>query len=652
MLVLLPSLTFVATFLVLASRQTTRAQPNGGRLAFLQAAGLIGAYTVLSAELLSLLNELTTIGASIAWFAALIVVARVGWQKGWLAAGLRVIARSIPSPGAFEIVAISGFLVILGLLFVVAVLSPPNNTDSLLYHMSRVAHWAQNQSLSHYATGYQHQLTMPIFAELAILNTSLLWGGSQLANLIQWLSLGGALIGVTLIARLLGGNRIGQLAAAAFALSIPMGLMQATSTQNDYVVAFWLVSLACFASLRAVRPLTLGEELGFGLALALGLLTKGTYYPYAAPIVIWFFVVQVRGYGWRTSIARGLLIAIPVLVLNSRYWLRNLATFGGPLGPSEWVRSTVVDFRAPLASVSTIIRNIAMHFVTPYDELNARIAQLLSSTLGSFDQTLADLEFVWGWNHEDLAANPLHVLLVAVTALGLVLGRSRHRSRLLLEYSLVAAGTFVMLLIVVKPDVWGIRLQLPHWVIWAPVFGVAIVGLGGRYAASAAVIALLLTALPWTLFNRTRPLVAMRERDEPERLTIPCIWQLGCTTGSIVVEPKTTALFANAMSLRDPYVDLGESIGDTGCGDVGLRIDSHDREYLFWWLMDAPQSGIRIESAYPLPELAYLSDKDFRPCAIICTICGDRTEIHGLPMYADFGEVKLYVGDDYSPSAY
>jgi hypothetical protein len=144
----------------------------------------------------------------------------------------------------------------------------------------------------------------------------------------------------------------------------------------------------------------------------------------------------------------------------------------------------------------------------------------------------------------------------------------------------------------------------------------------------------------------------MRERDEPERLTIPCIWQLGCTIGSIVVEPKTTALFANAMSLRDPYVDLGESIGATGCVDVGLRIDSHDREYLFWWLLNAPQSGIRIESVYPLPELAHLADPEFRPCAIICTICGDRTELHGLPVIEDYGEVKLYAGDSYSPVPY
>jgi hypothetical protein len=106
------------------------------------------------------------------------------------------------------------------------------------------------------------------------------------------------------------------------------------------------------------------------------------------------------------------------------------------------------------------------------------------------------------------------------------------------------------------------------------------------------------------------------------------------------------------MSLRDPYLELAKGLEASGCNKVGLRIDSHDREYLFWWLLDAPQSGIRVESVYPLPELAHLADPDFRPCAVICTICGDRSEIHGLPIYDDYGEVKLYVGDGYDSTAY
>ena len=649
MLLLLPFLIFIATFINLRAFHAARPQPSGSRLAFLQAAAFVGAFVALSAELLSLFKGLTPAGLSAAWILALLVVGGTGWRKGWLSAGANALIRSLPSLGWFEIAAFSGFALIAGLLFVVAILSPPNNTDSLLYHMSRVAHWAQNQSLRHYATGFYPQLVNPIFAETTILHLRLLWGDDRLANLVQWLSMVGSLIGVTLAAKLLGASRRGQLVAAAFALSIPMGLMQATSTQNDYVVAFWLISLLCFAALRVIRALTWDEELAFGLVLALGLLTKGTFYPYAAPVVIWFFIHQIRGYGLRTSIARGFLVAVPVIMINFGYWLRNTLTFGGPLGASEWIDSMTFLPRTVMAVTAAMARNTIMHFVTPNEDLNARIADAVRAALGSYDQTLVNLQLTWGWNHEDLAGNPLHVVLVAITVLGLVLARKRFKSRLPLEYSLVVASLFVMLALVVKFDPWGIRYQLPYWVAWAPLFGVVLAGLTGRYVASAAVFGLLLATIPWSLFNSTRPIIGMQP--DPKSIEIPCF--LRCThVGSILEVPAVDLLFANWRLQEDSAVRAADNLRESGCQNVGLRIDSHDKEYWFWWLLDAPQSGIHIETVYPVPELAKLFDPDYRPCAVICTICGDRTELHGLPLVGDYGAVKLYVGDSYVPEAY
>ena len=37
-------------------------------------------------------------------------------------------------------------------LLFLALLYPPNNYDSMTYHMARVAHWIQNQSIGHYPT--------------------------------------------------------------------------------------------------------------------------------------------------------------------------------------------------------------------------------------------------------------------------------------------------------------------------------------------------------------------------------------------------------------------------------------------------------------------------------------------------------------------
>ena len=42
------------------------------------------------------------------------------------------------------------------------------------------------------------------------------------------------------LARFLGSDRCGQWVAVLLAATLPMGLLQATSTQTDYVMTFWL----------------------------------------------------------------------------------------------------------------------------------------------------------------------------------------------------------------------------------------------------------------------------------------------------------------------------------------------------------------------------------------------------------------------------
>jgi hypothetical protein len=56
----------------------------------------------------------------------------------------------------------------------------------------------------------------------------------------------------------------------------------------------------------------------------------------------------------------------------------------------------------------------------------------------------------------------------------------------------------------------------------------------------------------------------------------------------------------------------------------------------------------RLETIYTVPRLEPLIDRSFSPCAIICTICGDRDRLHGLDLYHAAGEVKLFVGDGFT----
>ncbi|HSR46890.1 MAG TPA: hypothetical protein VLL77_02765, partial [Anaerolineales bacterium] len=201
MAILLPALAFLLLVILIGTLTTSRSEDSGWERPFLLAAPLWGGALVAILELLGSMSAIRQGSLAVAWFlvdAGLVgglvfVIRRRGGQVVWRP------PRPALTPGEWAFVAILGAL-LLGLLMV-ALASPPNNADSLLYHMARVVHWAQNGSLRHYGTAYGNQLWNPPWAELAILNARVLWGNDRLSNLVQWGALVGCLVGVSATSR-------------------------------------------------------------------------------------------------------------------------------------------------------------------------------------------------------------------------------------------------------------------------------------------------------------------------------------------------------------------------------------------------------------------------------------------------------------------
>ncbi len=73
--------------------------------------------------------------------------------------------------------------------------------------MARVVHWIQNQTVAHYPTNIPYQLVLPPWSGFAIMHFHILHGGDQWANFVQWFSMIGSIIGVSLLAKELGAER-------------------------------------------------------------------------------------------------------------------------------------------------------------------------------------------------------------------------------------------------------------------------------------------------------------------------------------------------------------------------------------------------------------------------------------------------------------
>ena len=624
---------------------------NGWRVAALQTALGTGVFIALQSEILGLFNLLAQPYVAITWGVTLLFITWLGWRKGWLRRGwLRLIA-SLHFLDRFTTLSLVAFSLIVVILLLIALIAPTNNVDSLNYHMSRVMHWIQDRNLAHYPVAYEPQLTNQIGAELIILQLRLLSGNDRLANLPQWSSLILAAIALSLGAKLLGARRNGQLAAGAFGISIPMGLLQATSTQNDYVTALWLIILAVFILYACLEEATWIEILSISAALGLGLLTKGTFYAFAIPWGVWLVIHWLRQRRFIVLLKSGLVIASIVVILNIGYWTRNIKTYGGPFGSTQWVNAMTSMDNGLKPFGSNLVKYLVLNFATPSPRINDRISNYIRTYFPAYDLAIDDFHLDWRWNSEDNAGSPIHVLLVMgmmVTGLILlILKRLKWQS--ILWYCLAALFSYVTFVLIVHFDQSGVRLQLPLLIIWAPIFGILISNLGEKWLAPLAVGLFFLISLPYVFFNTTRPLIAMK--NEPEPFAIHPLPALGETkSSSILYANPIDLLFINLPELQKPYMEITNDIRNSGCTQVGLRIDSHDPEYTFWWLLKAPQSGIRIESLYYSDNLARYADLSFKPCAIICTICGARTRLYGLDLFGSYGEdVKLFQGGSFSP---
>ncbi len=606
-----------------------------------------GAWTALTSELLSIFRALTRLGIAAAWLiAALILILVLRRRHGWAKTPLRDALWG-------DSLARLCFLIVLtdvAILLLIALLAPPNTNDSLQYHLSRVAHWAQQRSLLYYPTPIDRQLWMPPFAEMAILHLYVLASGDRLVNLVQWGSMVLSLVAIWGIARRLGADERGQAFALLFAATLPMGILQATSTQNDYVTGLWalcLASLAVKAYRIGLRPY---EWALAGVATGLGMLTKATFYAFAAPSLIWLGITVLRRRGWLAAARLALTVGALAALLNAGYWSRNLRAYGQPLGPSDVLGAHGNEILGWRTVVSNAVRSLTLHIATPYGEVNGlllRGVEAIHRWIGldvNDPRTTMHSYRIKRSFHEDYAGNPFHALLAPLCAALLLWLFLRQRGRdpgsaegsdlaaaLLMAAAVMGSAFLFFLVYQWKPN--ASRLQLSLFLLWAPVAGMAWQWIRAAFAQprrtlvlQVALAALLTVGSLRTLFiNPSRPLLP-RPSDGAN------LW----TT------PRAQLLFINAPEFMPGFLPLIDAARGIDCQEIGLVIDSSHPEYPFWALLAPPGSGVHLDHiGLPTPEGGLPPSAEV--CAIVCTICSDR-EYEGMELRFNVaGRHSLYL---------
>ena len=604
MLVALPVASWVALVIIFRRRGV------GWRLSMLLAAAAWGAVVAGLTELLSALDAIAFNHVVEGW-----LVVTWGCLAGIYFARPR---RALPrTDGGWSLRELSwpnrALLALLclelGALAVIAVVAAPNNLDGLTYHMSRIVHWMQNGNVRPYPTHVLRQLHANPFAEFVILHLQVLCGSDRFANMVQWTAFAGGAVAATLAAKRLGAAAGGQLASAVFCGTLTIGILQATNVQNDAVVGFWLVTFAAL-SLSLMDGVMAGRAewllaAAAGAALGLGILTKATTYVFALPLGLWLAIALVRRSGWAGAWRAAGLVAVVLAVaaaLNLGHWSRNQRLYGRPLGPMAEDPETgntkyANDVFTPAALVSNAVRCAGMELFTPWEKWDRAIGAGVGAVhrwlhvpqddpRTTWTGTNFAMSVEWGpkWNNEDLAADPLHFLLLAACGAVAVTGRFGPRAR---AYACVVGAGFLLFGGYLRWQPWHCRLLLPLMMAWSPVVGVALVGPGsgtggvagrvaGRVAAWAGVaagVAMLSVGAAYVLKNNARPV------SQP---------------GNVFLVDREEQYFYQIEGVRDAYSVAGGRVARRQCNQVGW-IAADEPEYPMWVLLSRRVPGFRME---------------------------------------------------------
>jgi len=280
------------------------------RLYWIFAALANGFFQVLIAEVAGAFHSLDRATVAAAWMevdAALACL--IGWKfRGdilELSLGKRLVeAREAfhGQPGAARLMWAAG-LALAVFLGGISLQAPTFMWDSQAYHAARILHWLQDKSLRPFPTSDIRRVAFDPGAEIASATLYLLDGSDRPINLPSWFSVITSAILAAFLTELLAElfcQRTGRQwppdkvrLAAAFSfllvLTIPEGLIQAISTENDFLAAMCNLSLACLTILFLRQPDNLFYAAAIGLSLALGICTKATTFISAAPFLLGAF---------------------------------------------------------------------------------------------------------------------------------------------------------------------------------------------------------------------------------------------------------------------------------------------------------------------------------------------------------------------------
>lgn len=577
--------------------------------------------------------------------------------------GLKNAVRSI-SAKAGHIIQYNKLLAVL--LFLIggfSVITVPYNWDSMTYHLPRIVHWAQNQSVAHYGTNIIRQISSPPLHEFIGLQIYLLSGEKDLfLNGIQFIAFftnAAMIYGISQKAGCKG--RFCKIGALLFC-SMPIAFGEALTTQNDHLAGMWLLLFMYYfldflpgdQKLR-YDGATAGKCVMLAASVGYGYLTKPSACIGMLFLALVLLIVCIRRRDSILVIGKLIGTVVPVMaVILAPEMIRNLVTFQAMLHSGTGARQ-LVGTLDPRYLLINCLKNLVCHLPTVLIPQSSRriasfigrIAFLIGVDINDPGISEDGRYFVLGapgdYGH-DTAVNSLIMMMAGLSFLwclyrwikagrkaGKKTGRCRTDEILLFRRKYACMVTVLLLIIsvTVRWEPFVSRYMLPYLALLCPMVSMQLEDFsemsGGKVRRVVCVWAAggLCIMQLGALFSYHMHIIKRQGGERPE------------------------GYFYNRSNIADVYLVSCRFIRDRGYGKVGLILGEDSYEYPLWSMLQGYAE--RIEHVQIGNESGIYEDPEYIPdCVFVSGVPEsgqEMIEVHGISYRRELSseEAAVYV---------
>ncbi len=543
---------------------------------------IISVLIVLSTEILSFFSAINRSSIKILWGVSLVIflISIFYFYKKKI-----ILFKNLKKKVSFPKFEIFLILIILFLTFIISIIYPPNTLDAMAYHMPKVMHWTQNNSLNFYPTDDLRQLILAPLSEFILLHLFLFFNSDNFSNLVQWYSMFVSCITVSLIIKEFGCNYKFQIFGVLFCSTLPMGILQSSSTQTDYVTTMWLVIMVYFI-LKYLNTNFLRYLIGFAFSISLGILTKGTTYIFAFSFCIWLgsYILFKN----RKHFLYLLIIPLIILILNLGHFNRNINLYTNPLGLSDESPSWINKNLSIKNFTSNFIRNIGLNLSVPSKKINSFTAEKITLSLKKINISTKDSNTTKVPNrgyyipfsfYESTAPNTVHFILILFITAYFFLKKKISNTEKYYFYSVIFG--FLLFSFLLMWNAQHNRLLLSFFVLYAPLVSFFLFKLEVNKFTKILSIFLFLYSIPYVLFNKSRPLLAEMKYENGNLEFFKPFFLKETREELYFIADK----FYNNRDLYSYYAEASEKIKNYNCKRIGFDSGDTNIEYPFWAIL-------------------------------------------------------------------